>query len=642
MIDLQKISVEELPLVGPSYAKKLQKLGIITVWDLFHYVPTRFLDFSKTTTIANLQIDEVATIHGTITSFVNTYTKTGKTMQIVTITDDTGKIDAIWFNQIYLSNTFKKGLSVSFAGKLTFMGHKRAIMAPEYEIMKDGVDQIHTGGLIPIYAETAGISSKWIRRKTFDAWNAFKDSFEEFLPAKTLEKYNLLDYQTPIHDTHFPTSLEKFEIAKQRLAFNEVLSLHNQNIKRKKEWENNRIESKLKIDNLKIKNFIKNLDFQLTDSQIKVIKEIMEDLEKNIPMNRLLEGDVGSGKTIVAAIAMYGVFVSGKKSVLMSPTQILAEQHFQTLNKLFGKKLKIGIFTATKKDIGDFDILVGTHALLNIDMKNVALIVIDEQHKFGVEQKNTLVKKSIAPHILIMTATPIPRTVALTFFGDLELSTLDELPKGRGKIITWIVAETKRKGAFDWIHDQIKKEKVQAYIVCPLIEVSDKETLLEVKAASHEYEKLKHEFKDLKVGLIHGKLKSQEKEEIIAQFKNGQIDVLVSTSVVEVGIDIPNATIMVIEGAERFGLASLHQLRGRVGRGTKKSYCLLLTENESEKTKIRLNALKETRSGFELAEIDLSLRGPGEIYGSRQSGVPELKIADWNDIGLIKNTRELP
>ncbi len=646
MIDLKLIRIEELALVGPSYAKKLKKLGIETLWDLYHHIPTRFLDFSKKIPINELQLDEIATIHGEITSFVNTYTKSGKSMQIVTIDDGTGKVQAIWFNQIYLSRVFREGSQINIAGKLTFMGKKRAIISPEYEVIHTDGAAIHTAGIIPIYSETTGISSKWLRRRIFDSWKKYGEGIEEFLPTQILSKYNLVDFKTALHDSHFPSDMEIFERAKYRLAFNELLSLHTKNIKRKKAWEKNRVSAKLTINNLKetVEKFIKSLPFHLTLSQQEVVDEILIDLQKDTPMNRLLEGDVGSGKTVVAAIASYSCFLAGKKTIFMAPTQILAQQHFQTLNNLFrDTKVKIGIITSSSKINIDADILIGTHALLKIDIniKDIGLIVIDEQHKFGVEQRNMLIKKGEAPHILTMTATPIPRTVALTFFGDLELSTLNELPAGRQKITTWVVPEVKREDGFRWIEKQIKENKIQAFVVCPLIEESESETMVEVKAANNEYEKLQKTFPKLKIGLMHGKLKNKEKENVVSQFKNGDIDILVSTPVVEVGVDIPNATIMVIEAADRFGLASLHQLRGRVGRGSKKSYCLLMTENESERTKMRLEAMTTHISGFELSEIDLAMRGPGEIYGSTQSGIPELKIADWRDLELIKTTKEV-
>jgi ATP-dependent DNA helicase RecG len=655
MSDLKSVSIIQLPLVGPSYAKRLEKLGITTVWDLFHHVPFRFLDFSKNISIKDLQVGETATIKGTVTSYVNQYTKKGKPMQIVTIADVTGKVNAIWFNQIYLSSTFKKGLKVAIAGELSFFGRNKAIISPEYEVMKVDGDQIHTGNLIPIYSETAGISSKWIRRKIFDAFKKYASEIEEFLSDEVILKNKLVGLRAAIQYVHFPKSMEEFEKGKERLAFNELLNLHLNNLRNKKKWEKNRTEI-LDIKILDIRNFIHTLPFELTKSQEKVVNEILADLQKDTPMNRLLEGDVGSGKTVVAAIAAFSVFLASKKTVLMAPTQILANQHYETLNKLFKKtEIKVGLWTANTKHVGEFDVIVGTHALLNANdkqslslrdkKKGVALVVIDEQHKFGVEQRNKLVgfgsSSQERVHVLTMTATPIPRTVALTFFGDLELSVLDELPSGRQKITTWVVSETKRESGFKWIHDSIIKDRIQAFVVCPLINESDTETMLEVKAANHEYEKLQSKFPDLKIGLMHGRLKAKEKDEVIEKFKEGKIDILVSTPVVEVGIDIPNATIMVIEAADRFGLASLHQLRGRVGRGKVKSYCLLMTENESEKTQTRLDAMTRYNSGFELSEIDLAMRGPGEIYGSKQSGIPELKIADWNDLDMIRSTREV-
>ncbi|HWA51769.1 MAG TPA: ATP-dependent DNA helicase RecG [Patescibacteria group bacterium] len=652
-MDLRTVKVDELPLVGPQYAKKLEKLGIYNLWDLMHHVPFRFLDFSKSSAIYNLQIGETATIKGTVTSFVNQYTKKGKPMQIVTIADDTGKVNAIWFNQIYLARTFKKGTKVAIAGELNFMGRNKAIVAPEYEILNEEGNQIHTGGLIPIYSETAGISSKWLRRRIHDVWEKYENDLQEFLPQNVLEKYNLIDFKIAVANVHFPKSLEEFEKGKNRLAFNELLSLHSVNMARKKEWEENKIKKVLKINKNEINKFIKNLPFKLTTSQQTVIDEILDDLQKNIPMNRLLEGDVGSGKTVVAAIGIYATYLNKRKSVLMAPTQILANQHFNTLKSLFkNTEIKVGLWTGSEKTAEEFDVLIGTHALLNAKnkMRSVSFIVIDEQHKFGVKQREKLNNKSTSTkvaHILTMTATPIPRTVALTFFGDLSLSVLNELPKGRQKIVTWVVPKNKRGSGFKWIKTQIKNENIQAFVVCPLIDES--ENLIEVskarpfgiKAANKEYEYLQKMFPDLRIGLLHGRMKNREKDEAINDFKAGKINILVATPVVEVGIDIPNATIMVIEAADRFGLASLHQLRGRVGRGQLKSYCLLMSENESEKSGIRLNAMTKTSSGFELAELDLALRGPGEIYGNKQSGIPELKIADWNNLQMIKDAREV-
>lgn len=641
--------VISLPLVGPSYAKKLEKLEIFSVKDLLEHVPHRYLDFSQNLEISRVRIRDLVTVKGEVISFKNQYTKFGRAMQMLTISDSTGKLDAIWFNQPYLSRVFREGDTVSLGGKLDFFGRKIAMLSPEYEIMTPGKKNLHTGRLVPIYHETSGISSKWLRSRILKAFEIYQENLKEFLPEEAIKKYNLLDYKESISEVHFPQNADQAQRGRQRLAFNELLMLHLANIERKRLWQNQEVSNKLSLKQNLIDVFINNLKFKLTDSQKISIKEILSDLEKEIPMNRLLEGDVGSGKTVVAAIACFVSFLNGYQSIIMAPTQILAAQHFNTLNQLFEKyKIRISLITSEKRDVdlGSTDIFVGTHALIHskADFSRVSLVVIDEQHRFGVEQRTHLVKKTktkkTAPHVLTMTATPIPRTVALTFFGDLDLSTLNELPKGRQKIKTWVVPPAKRHAAYKWVFDKIKKENTQAFVVCPLINESDKETMAEVKAATSEYEKIKKLFPKLKVGLLHGKLKAKDKEKVIEDFRKGTTEMLVATAVIEVGVDIPNATIMIIEAAERFGLAQLHQLRGRVGRSSTKSYCLLMSETSSEKVRTRLNCLTQTYSGFELAELDLKLRGPGEIFGTAQSGFPELKVASWADIGLIKQTRE--
>lgn len=650
--DIREINMGMLPFVGPASITKLARLEIVTVWDLFHHIPYRFLDFSNVTPIAGLQMGDTGTVSGQITKFINLYTRKGKPMQILTLADASGTVDAVWFNQLYLSRTFREGDNVSLGGKLDWMGRKRALISPEYEIVKLGGKQIHTKGLIPIYHETSGISSKWLRRRIYEAWEKYGNTIVEYLPKNVIEKYELLALKDAIYNVHFPKNMELFEKARYRLAFDELLNLHTINLNRKKKWQGNRA-SKLNSQKTKVNDFLKTLPFELTESQNIAVNEILSDLQKDIPMNRLLEGDVGSGKTVVAAIAAYLVFLNGKKTLVMAPTQILAGQHFKTLSQLFGKDVRVGLITSTAKvkDLSEYDILVGTHALLNMQsmplrgkdlaFKGVALVVIDEQHKFGVEQRGKLVKKSGTPHVLAMTATPIPRTVALTFFGDMDLSVLKELPKNRQRITTWIVPEAKRNGAYGWIKRQIAENKSQVFVVCPLIELSESETMKDIKNVNTEFSKLTKIFEETEVSILHGKLKAHEKENVIEEFKNGEKQILVTTPVVEVGIDIPNATIMMIEASDRFGLASLHQLRGRVGRGVKKSYCLLMTENTSERVKVRLTALTKKTSGFELAELDLKMRGPGEIFGTRQSGIPELKIADWSDVELIKKTREV-
>jgi ATP-dependent DNA helicase RecG len=415
-------------------------------------------------------------------------------------------------------------------------------------------------------------------------------------------------------------------------------------MERKLNWNKNLVSNPYSVEKFrdKIENFIIKLPFKLTNAQKRVIEEIFDDLAKSKPMNRLLEGDVGSGKTVVSAIAMYLSYLNGFQSVLMAPTEILAQQHYKTILQLLTPlKIKIGFATGNeKKKIDDFDVMVGTHAVLEkgISFEKLGLVVIDEQQRFGVEQRALIRGKGKNPHLLTMTATPIPRTIALTLYGDLDLSILDEMPVGRKQIKTWLVPPEKRNNAYSWIEKQIVDTKSQVFIVCPFIEES--ETMQTVKAASKEFENLKNNvFKNLKLGLLHGKMKAKEKEGVLEKFRTGKIDILVATPVVEVGIDIPNATIIVIEASERFGLAQLHQLRGRVGRGDKQSYCLLFTESLNPQTLERLKAMEKHNFGAELAELDLKLRGPGEIYGTMQHGRKMLKIASFSDFDLIQKVK---
>lgn len=639
--------VSVLPMVGPMASKRLEKLNIFSVEDLFYHIPTRFLDYSKTAPIRSLNIGEMYTIKAVVLSITNIYAKSGRKFQIAQIENNSGKIKCIWFNQPFLTRTIKKGSEFFFAGKIDWYNREIVFVSPDYELVSAN-DPLHTGRLVPIYPETYGVSSKWIRSKTNFAYTNLKDHIDDFFIKQFLEKYDLETYCQSIKYVHFPENYFEFEKGKNRLAFNELFFLHLSNLKNKQNWKKIKSKHKIEIDRKTLEQFENNLPFKLTSWQNKAIEEIFSDFKENYPMNRLLEGDVGSGKTVVAAAGCFASFVNGYQSVIMAPTQILAGQHYQTLTNIFKPfKARIALITSDQKqyDLGKTDIFVGTHALIQhrIKFDDVAFVVIDEQHRFGVEQRTHLIEKSgerkTAPHLLTMTATPIPRTVALTLYGDLSLSVLKELPKGRIPITTWLVPPEKRKGAYQWISDKIKNEKIQVYLVCPLIELSEKDTMKQVKAATDEFDKLKKILPDIKIGLLHGKLKASEKDSILQSFKKGNIDVLVSTPVVEVGIDVANAAIMIIEAADRFGLSQLHQLRGRVGRGDKKSYCLLFTEKESDKSDKRLQALKKTLSGFELAQMDLEMRGPGEIFGHRQHGFSRLKAAQWTDIDLIKKTK---
>ena len=657
--------VSQLFMVGPVYARRLKRLGIETVEDLIYHFPFRYEDYSLVSEIAKVQPGETVTIRGEVVSMKNEYTRLGKKIQKAIVADAAAKIEITWFNQPFLVKTIKVGERYQFSGKADWFGKKIILISPEYEPIRNsqfaprsGIplrgtirNLIHTGRLVPVYPETYSISSKWLRAKINLALSLVKNELKEYLPLDILFREKLIPYKEAVLKIHFPENKIAAEKARERLAFDELFLIQLAGTLRKKEWEKKPAAHKFFIDREKNLKFIAALPFQLTEAQKRCLGEILTDLTFNKPMNRLLEGDVGSGKTVVAAAAMYTAYLNGFQSVLMAPTEILAFQHYQTVKTFlepYGPK--IALLTGSKKfDIAHlaFDIFIGTQALIqkNISFENLGLAVIDEQHRFGVQQRGELMKKACPPtgggtssHLLTMTATPIPRTITLTLYGDLDLSVLDEMPPGRQRVKTWVVPPLKREAAYNWIREHVKGTDEQAFIICPLIEES--ETLKAVKAATVEFEKLvKKVFPDLKLGLLHGRLKSKEKEAVITQFRHSELDVLVSTPVVEVGIDIPQATIMMIEGADRFGLAQLHQLRGRVGRGNKPSYCLLFSESESSRAIKRLKAMERLYVGIELAELDLQMRGPGEIYGLKQHGFPDLRVASFGDTVLIQKAR---
>ncbi|MCL5019132.1 MAG: ATP-dependent DNA helicase RecG [Patescibacteria group bacterium] len=637
--------VTTIPGIGLGCAYRLRKLEIRSVGDLLYHVPTRYIDYSLVAAINTLQEGEVVTIKGEVTAIKNNYLRGRRlTIQKAKVADTTGSVDVVWFNQPYLAKNLEKKI-INLSGKVKRFGRSLVLESPEYEIIGMGRN-IHTGRLVPVYPETKGISSKYLRRKV-DYLLLNLSKLEDSLPRFVTNKLGLVSLNQAIRDIHQPVSLEAARLARRRLAFDELFYLQLVSQTRKKEWQAEKVGQRLEVDSNmpKIKEFVSKLPFTLTPAQKKAALEILKDLEKRNPMNRLLQGDVGSGKTVVSAIAIYLTYLNGYNSLFMAPTEILAHQHFQTLTNLLSPLgVKVSLTTgAVKMDDEQSNVIVGTHALLHHKkpFKKVALIIIDEQHRFGVAQRAALRKQKLHPHLLTMTATPIPRTIALTLYGELDLSIIDELPLGRKLIKTYIVTPEKYKAAFNWINQKIKQSKIgrvgeQAFIIYPLIEES--EILTEVKAATKEYERLKKEaFPDLKVGLLHGKMNSAEKNKTINAFRQGDVDVLVATSVVEVGVDIPNATIMVVEDAERFGLSQLHQLRGRVGRNEKEAYCLLFSNKDTS----RLKAMQKYNLGIKLAEVDLRIRGPGEIYGIRQHGEMELKIADFSDIELVEEARRM-
>ena len=634
--------IDQLPRTSPRTIQRLQALEIHTYYDLLHYYPSRHDDRSLLSPIASIQAGERVTITGTIQSIKNNFTKRGFKIQKAKLADDTGTIELVWYNQMYLMRTLQEGMQLAVYGEVEELGKVKQMKPQEYEIVtSDEGTRIHTGRLVPIYDLTYGISAKTVREKVLWILTNHIDEIEksEYLPNDLIKYAGLIAEPKALQSIHFPKTQGDLTQAYNRLAFDELFIRLLASAKVKEQWNRQVVVKKFDVDSFikNIKAFKSSLPFSLTDAQDRVVQEIIGDLEKNTPMNRFLQGDVGSGKTVVAAIAAYIAKLNGTQTLIMAPTEILAQQHFQTLTQLFNKTdVTVALHTRSHRSLtnstsknAEFDIIVGTQALITkaVTMNNVGLVVIDEQHRFGVKQRAMLKEKGCNPHLLTMTATPIPRTVALTLYSELDLSTIDEMPKGRKMIKTYVINQAKRKDCYTWIQKQIQKQGDQAYVVCPLIDESNVETMKTVKAATKEFEDLTKIFNTESVALLHGKVKAKDKETIMGKFKNNTHDILVATSVVEVGVDVPNATIMLIEGAERFGLAQLHQLRGRVGRGDKQSYCLLFT-SDGKNSHSRLSFFARNHNGMKLAEFDLKIRGAGNMYGTEQHGYTDLKLAD--------------
>ncbi len=632
-----------------SHIDKLHELGVNTVRDFLLFFPRTYEDKREFRKIVEIRTDDINNVKGVVSNIFHKKTKFNKFITKCTFSDETGKVEVVWFNQPYLKRILRNGQKLILSGKAKFQYGKVSLVSPAYEEIKDNL--VHTGGIIPTYHQTDGISSKWIREKLAPVIDEWVLLLEDYMPKFILDKYGLIDYRDAVKEVHFPSSEEMMKKAQERLSFDELFLIQLRALQKKWKWQHEYNDNPKVIEfSDDVKEFINGLPFVLTNAQKRAVSEILYDLKQSFPMSRLVQGDVGSGKTVVAGIAIFATIKAGYQTALMAPTEILAKQHYKTLFKLFSgygfniqfiagstsKSVKDDVLNQLKT--GTVDLVIGTHSLIQdgVEFKKLGLAVIDEQHRFGVKQREVL-RQNGNPHLLNLSATPIPRTLAMTIYGDQDLSVIDELPSGRVEIITKIVPEKKRRDAYYWVEDKVKKGE-QAFVICPLVDESD---VLEVKSAIQEYEFLQNEiFPDLKVGLLHGKMKAKEKEEVMHKFKNNEINVLVSTSVIEVGIDVPNATVMLIEGADRFGLSQLHQFRGRVGRGDKQSYCFLFSKNFSENSLKRLKAMTMFSSGFKLAEIDLKLRGPGEIFGVKQSGIPDLKMASLTDSKTIALARE--
>lgn len=665
MIDLNT-DILQINRIGAATAKRLQSLGIAKARDLLFYFPSCYDDFSQITAMDELRAGQTANIVGRI-ELIQNKRSSRRRMNITEalVSDDTESVKVIWFNQAFIAKTLKAGDRVSLSGKVEEDFSGPVFMSPNYEkITKEGT--IHTQGLVPNYHLTANITQKQLRF-LIKSVIYLAEELDDWLPLKIKNELKLLSLAEAVKKIHFPENEENIKEAKKRLSFEELFLIQLQSQLIKNDLKASRAEV-IVFKEEETKKFVDSLPFRLTDAQRKTAWEVLKDIGEQKPMSRLLEGDVGSGKTVVAAIAMLNAALNKRQSVLMAPTEILARQHFNSLGKLFaGWGIQVGLITRSMKllnseariiktelknkknkshnsefIIQNSDIIIGTHSLVqeNIKFKDLALVIIDEQHRFGVEQRKALINKGgigLVPHLLSMTATPIPRSLALAIYGDLDLSIINEMPKDRKKIITRIVPEESREKAYEFIRAAIKTGR-QVFVICPLIDVSDK---LGFKSVKEEFARLdKDIFPNLKIGLLHGKLKSAEKEKVMEEFLENKIKILVSTSVVEVGVDAPNASVMMIEGADHFGLAQLHQFRGRVGRSAFQSHCFLFTDSNAPQTLERLNSLVKYDSGFDLAKIDLQFRGPGEVYGTLQKGFPELKMASLFDYGLMKAAKE--
>lgn len=665
--------VTQLKQVTRRLPDQLARLEINTVRDLIYHFPTRHIDYTRKAKISELWPGQDITVEGRIAEANER--PLGRSRRKATeavLTDETGSVRITWFGQGYLARSLKPGTGLAVSGRVDAFQNRTVFESPDYDILRPGQPPVNTGRLVPVYPLTQGLTGRTLRGLTWQVLNDHLGLLEETLPEDILSGVALSQLRAALRQAHYPETLESRDRARRRLAFDELLTIQLSVLSRRQREVGLLEGVKVEADPGFLDAFLENLPFQLTDAQRRSLDDMLADMRQGAPpMNRLLQGEVGSGKTVVVLIALLAAIAQGYQGAIMVPTEVLAEQHFQTVTRLLGgmadttqgdnlltvyleamgRPLTVGLLTGSTRARprnrlkalaaeGTLDLLIGTHALIQdgVEMPRLALAIMDEQHRFGVLQRSALRQKSDEnPHTLVMSATPIPRTLTLTLYGDLDISIIDQLPPGRQEIQTRYVQPDRRDAAYGFLRRQVKDGR-QAFIVCPLIEESE---VIEAKAASDEHQRLSKEvFPDLKLGLLHGRMSAAEKDKVMRSFRDGDLDILVTTAVVEVGIDVPNATVMLIEGADRFGLSQLHQFRGRVGRGEHKSYCLLLSENPSPSAQERLSALERTPNGFQLAEIDLKLRGPGDFFGTRQSGLPNLRMAQPSDLDLLDLARQ--
>jgi ATP-dependent DNA helicase RecG len=637
-------SLTQIPGVGDKTLEKLHRLGIFTPIDLLYHYPYRYIDFSHSTNISAAQESENITITGQLLSFQNIFTRSHKNLQRAVVADKTGQINLLWFNQPYLSKNFVIGDIYSFAGTVSVFQNKKTIIAPVS-------GKYNTGKIIAIYPETSGLTSNWFRKTIQNFLPQLLVNIKDNLPNQIIKEHQLLSLTESLKQIHCPQNSNILNQAKHRLSLQEFLAIQAKSWLLKKEWISKTPKIILHFDlktDQKINKLINSLPFKLTDDQIKVWQEVRTDITNPQKVtNRLIQGDVGSGKTIVALLACYLTHLNKSLSLFLAPTEILAQQHFATFQKIF-KKLKVPVYLLTSSNKTDLAkipknaIVIATHAAIFQKAaieNNIALLVIDEQHKFGVKQRSFLGDLEHLPHCLTMTATPIPRTISLTLLGNLDISVIENLPQNRLPVKTFLVSPKKIPQCYSWIQEEILKTKCQAFIVCPFIDVS--ETMQSVKSAKVEFEKLQKIFPKLKLSLLHGKIKSKDREKIISDFQKNKTNILVTTPIIEVGVDIPNAAIMIIQSAERFGLSQLHQLRGRIGRGQLQSFCYFFTDSDNDKAQNRLKFMENHNNGLKIAEYDLKIRGPGETFSTIQHGFPSLKLANFSDTELISISQKI-